>query len=129
VGDVTSLSLGGISENAIRKERPDFFREKLFLLQDNARPHTTKMAMDTLTEIGRTPLEHPPYSPDLAPCDFCAFPTMKKELQGKKFRSDQEGKTACSTIFLKLAANGLQHVFEKWAERCKEVRSFSREIL
>jgi hypothetical protein len=31
---------------------------------------------------------------------------MKRELRGKK--------TACSTILLKLAANGLQHVFEKW---------------
>jgi hypothetical protein len=37
--------------------------------------------------IGGTPLEHPPYSPDLAPCDFWAFPAMKRELQGKKFRS------------------------------------------
>jgi hypothetical protein len=27
------------------------------------------------------------FNSDLAPCDFCAFPTM--ELQGKKFRSDQ----------------------------------------
>jgi len=34
---------------------------------------------------GGTSLEHPPYSPDLVPCDFWAFPTMKKELQGKKF--------------------------------------------
>jgi hypothetical protein len=29
-------------------------------------------------------------------------------------------KTACSTILLKLVANGLQHVFEKWVERCKK---------
>jgi hypothetical protein len=28
--------------------------------------------------------------------------------------SDQEVKIACSTILLKLAANGLQYVFEKW---------------
>jgi hypothetical protein len=39
--------------------------------------------------ISGTPLEHPPYSPDLAPCDFWDFPTMKRELRGKKFRSDQ----------------------------------------
>jgi hypothetical protein len=39
--------------------------------------------------IGGTPLEEPPHSPDLAPCDFWAFPTMKRELRGKKFRSDQ----------------------------------------
>jgi hypothetical protein len=37
---------------------------------------------------------------------------MKRELRGKK--------TACSTILLKLATNGLQHVFEKWVERCKK---------
>jgi hypothetical protein len=39
--------------------------------------------------IGGTPLEHPPQSPDLVPCNFWAFPTMKRELRGKKFRSDQ----------------------------------------
>jgi hypothetical protein len=39
--------------------------------------------------IGGTPLEHPPYSPDLAPCDFWVLPTIKRELRGKKFRSDQ----------------------------------------
>jgi hypothetical protein len=39
--------------------------------------------------IGGIPLEHPPYSPDLAPCDFWAFPTVKRELRGKIFRSSQ----------------------------------------
>jgi hypothetical protein len=53
-----------------------------------------------------------PYSPDLVPCDFWAFPSLKTEPRGKK--------TACSTILLKLAANGLQHVFEKWVERCRK---------
>jgi hypothetical protein len=36
--------------------------------------------------IGGTPSEHPLYSSDFAPCDFWAFPTMKRELRGKKFR-------------------------------------------
>jgi hypothetical protein len=45
---------------------------------------------------------------------------MKRELRGKKFRSDQEVKTARSTILLKLAANGLQHVIEKWVGHCKK---------
>jgi hypothetical protein len=35
--------------------------------------------------IGGTLLEHPPCSPDLIPCDFWAFPTLERELQGKKF--------------------------------------------
>jgi hypothetical protein len=29
------------------------------------------------------------FNSDLAPYDFWAFPTMKRELRGKKFRSDQ----------------------------------------
>jgi hypothetical protein len=79
--------------------------------------------MDALTEIGGTPLEQPPYNPDLAPCDFWAFPIMKRS---------SEFKTICSTILLKLAANGLQHVFGKWVECCKkciacEGRCFERE--
>jgi hypothetical protein len=65
--------------------------------------------MDAPTEIGGTLLEHSPYNPDLVPCDLWAFLTMKRELRGKK--------SACSTILLKLAANGLQHVFEKSVER------------
>jgi hypothetical protein len=39
---------------------------------------------------GGTPLEHLPYSPDLGLCDFWAFPTMKRELRGKKFQNDQQ---------------------------------------
>jgi hypothetical protein len=33
-----------------------------------------------------------PYSPDLAPCNFWVFPTMKRGLRSEKFRSDEEVK-------------------------------------
>jgi hypothetical protein len=29
------------------------------------------------------------FNSDLYPCDFWAFPTMERDLRGKKFRSDQ----------------------------------------
>jgi hypothetical protein len=41
--------------------------------QYDARPHTAEVAMDALTEIGGTPLDHPPYSPDLAPMRYLGF--------------------------------------------------------
>jgi histone-lysine N-methyltransferase SETMAR len=28
---------------------------------------------------------HPPYSPDLSPCDFILFPKMKTKLKGRRF--------------------------------------------
>jgi hypothetical protein len=44
-----------------------------------------------------------------------------------KFLNDKRSKTACSTILLKLAANGLQHVFEKWMERRKKCIACQRK--
>jgi hypothetical protein len=43
-------------------------------------------------EIHRSTFSKPntEFNSDLAPCDFWAFPTMKGELRGKKFRSDQQ---------------------------------------
>jgi hypothetical protein len=47
----------------------------------------SRMCMTTLhngnvkiTDIGRTSVEHPPYGPDLTPCDFWAFPMLKYDL-------------------------------------------------
>jgi len=34
-------------------------------------------------------LEHPPYSPDLAPSDFWLFPHLKKFLRGKRFSNEE----------------------------------------
>jgi hypothetical protein len=48
------------------------------------------------------------FNSDLAPCDFWAFPTMKRELRGRNFE----------------VINGLEHVFEKWVERCKKCIAF-----
>jgi hypothetical protein len=33
---------------------------------------------------------HPPYSPDLAPCDFFLFPRLKSTLNGKQFQDVAE---------------------------------------
>jgi hypothetical protein len=39
-------------------------------------------------------------------------------------KGSSEVKNTSSTILLKLEANGLQHVFEKWVERCKKYTAF-----
>jgi len=35
------------------------------------------LAMGKLRDLHYELLEHPPYSPDLAPSDFCLFPILK----------------------------------------------------
>ncbi|EFN62152.1 hypothetical protein EAG_14509, partial [Camponotus floridanus] len=36
----------------------------------------------------------PPYSPDLAPCDFFLFPKLKRPMKGTRFATIEEIKTA-----------------------------------
>jgi len=74
-----------------------------------------------LTEIGGTALQHPPYSPDLAPCDFWAFPTLKAQLRGKRFASDDVVKNATAAALKGMSQNNLFHVFESFIKRCKNV--------
>ena len=40
-----------------------------------------------------TILEHPPYSPDLAPSDFHLFPALQNHLSGHKYESDDDVKS------------------------------------
>ncbi|KAJ4431520.1 hypothetical protein ANN_20118 [Periplaneta americana] len=40
--------------------------------------------------LGDTALEHPPYSPDLSPCDFDLIPQLKKLLCGKWFANRED---------------------------------------
>jgi len=44
-------------------------------------------------------LEHPPYSPDLAPSDFYLFPKLKLFLAGQRFSSNQEAIAAVAGYF------------------------------
>jgi histone-lysine N-methyltransferase SETMAR len=50
-------------------------------------------------------LEHPPYSPDLAPSDFCLFPKLKLFLTGQRFSLNQGVIAAVEGYFENLTKN------------------------
>lgn len=77
----------------IRKRRGKISRG-VRLLQDNAPPHKSTVAVAKAIDCGFELLPHPPYSPDLAPSDFHLFPHMKKNLRGRVFGTDEETKKA-----------------------------------
>lgn len=62
-------------------------------------------------------LEHPPYSPDLAPCDFYLFPKLKTALKGTRFHTLEEVKTKTADQLKGLTSDDLQHCFEQWKIR------------
>ena len=85
--------------------------------------------MTWLEVSGYKLIKHSPYSPDLAPCDFWAFPYLKRRLAGQKFDTDQEMITAVMTEFARMTKEGakkgegpaLRHVFDKWETRLRKV--------
>jgi len=55
----------------VRRRRPKMWKNGSWVLyQDNAPAHNALSVKMFLMKPKITVLEHPPYSPDLAPCDF-----------------------------------------------------------
>lgn len=75
----------------IRRVRPEM--EVVHLQHDNARPHTSAQTTSHIQKLGFTVLDHPAYSPDLAPSDYHLFPKLKEHLRGRRYQSDEELKT------------------------------------
>jgi histone-lysine N-methyltransferase SETMAR len=65
-------------------------RKKIIFHQNNAPAHKSVLAMGKLRDLHYELLEHPTYSPDLAPSDFFLFPKLKLFLAGQRFSSSQE---------------------------------------
>ena len=59
----------------------------IHLLHDNASSHKCEVVKSFLASEKVKVLNHPPYSPDLSPCDFFLFPWLKKMLPGNKYTS------------------------------------------
>ncbi|GBP92679.1 Histone-lysine N-methyltransferase SETMAR [Eumeta japonica] len=62
------------------------------VLQDNASVHTARVSRQALKDTGFSEIDHPPYSPDLAPSYYFLFSNLKKELRGRRFVDDNQMK-------------------------------------
>ena len=60
---------------------------------------------------------HPPYSPDLAPCDFCLFPKLKENLRGCRHETIEEMKEAVTRVIDTLTKEDFHGAFQKLLER------------
>ena len=56
-------------------------------LHDNATPHKATSVRGLLRRWRWEVLEHPPYSPDLSPCDYDLIPQLKAPLCAHRFRT------------------------------------------
>jgi hypothetical protein len=70
---------------AVSWRRPDLWHDAWILYHDNALAHDVLTVWDFLSKKSIVKLDHPPYLPDLAPCDFWLFPKQKTVLKSHRF--------------------------------------------
>jgi hypothetical protein len=62
----------------------------LFILHNNAQPHTATQNRETILELKSEVLNFQAYSPDLAPSDFYLFWSLKGAFRGHQFADDDD---------------------------------------
>ena len=63
-------------------------------LSDNAPVHNSILVTEYLAKMDIKTVPHPPYSPDLAPCDFWLLP----KLRGCRYETIEEMKEAVTKV-------------------------------
>ena len=110
---------------AIQERRTHMRKDGVFLLHDNAPAHTSNLSKSAIQELGFIELNHPPYSPDLAPSDYHLFPNLKKDLRKKSYSSDAEvEKVTLAWLENKpesFYAEGISRLQHRW-EKCVRVK-------
>jgi histone-lysine N-methyltransferase SETMAR len=85
--------------DAVKRKRRGKLTAGILLLHDNAPSHKSRVASAAIRECGFEELNHPAYSPDLAPSDFYLFANLKQHLRGRKFKDDDELKSVVTRYF------------------------------
>lgn len=112
--------------NSVRRKRPDLWKSgDWFFHHDNAPAHTALSVRQFLTKNDMTPVPHPPYSPDLAPCDFFLFPRMKREMKGKRFADVAEVKKKTTEALSSITKDEFKQCFDTWIKRLDKCISAS----
>ncbi|KFD54678.1 hypothetical protein M513_04378 [Trichuris suis] len=108
----------------IKEKRRRKLSRKVLLQHDNAPVHRAKVALAAIQQCGFGQIDHPPYSPDLAPSDYFLFGNLKQHLRGTVFSDDNELKSAVQDYFnsreKNFFFNGLMNLKSR-CEKCIEV--------
>ena len=114
------LWTGAISWWKFRKrlcrKRPTLFKSGQWHFHQEIAPvHNSILVTDYLTKMGINTVPHPPYSPDLAPCDFWLFP----KLRVCRYETIEAMKETVTKVIDTLTQEDFHVAFQKLLERYK----------
>jgi transposase len=110
-------ALKGLYEKVGQKRHQLFATKSWILHVDNAPAHTALSVREFLASKQITRLEHPPYLPDLALCNFLLFPLVKKHLKGTDFDDVEDIQNNTTTALTAISQYEFQKCFEGWKKQ------------
>ena len=103
---------------SVRRKRREKWRDGDWIMyHDNAPAHTSHLVQQFLAKYGTAQLQHQPYSPDLALCDFFLFPRLKKVLKGHRFEATEDIKRNSTKTLLDIPKEEFAKCFQQW-QKC-----------
>ena len=100
----------------VQRVRRDI-EEDWVLQHDNAPAHTTLSIREFLAKKNIPVLPHPPYSPDLVPCEFYLFPKLKSKFKGHHFGTMENIQKIVTDELNTLTENDFQYCYDQWKKR------------
>jgi len=89
------------------------------LLHDNAPAHFA-ICVQFLAQSGVPVLDHPPYSPDLAPADIFLLPRLKSSMKGARFADVVTIQVSVTAVRRLIPTEAFADSFKKLYERCQK---------
>jgi len=80
-------------------------------------PKNLSDVWEFLAQRNITTLPHPPYSPDVAPCDFFIIPKLKNYLKGHNFGTVENVQAAATEALNNISSEDFLHCYEEWQKR------------
>ena len=100
----------------VQRVRPDI-ADNWVLHHDNAPAHTALSIHEFQMKKNIPVLPHPPYSPDLALCNFYLFPKLKLKLKGHHFGTIETIQKTVTDDRNTLTENDFQCCYDQWKKR------------
>ena len=102
---------------SVRLNRPQL--QNVIIMHDDATPHKAICVRDLLRRWRWEVLEHPPYSPDLSPCNYDLIPKLKAPLRGHRFRTRDGIVIAVRRLIMTNFSHGEADGIPRLPHRCK----------
>jgi len=113
---------------SVCRRRPGLLPDKCIFHHDNAPAHVALRFCEFLAINSITKMDHPSYSPDLAPCDFLALSKIKKCPEGTKICRPFWHPTQREKVTVRYCGKWFSRLFPAVAPLSHKVHSFTRQV-